>query len=235
MTASPLICPTAHALRLHADRAVGDHFAEAAGGQVGPAFRAAHGFAHVRALDELLVLFSRDEGRLAGDVGEPAEAGGQLAVPGGDPRAVLDQRHHAGTVDRQQLFVAHDSRQHAGVLLDALRVASDSGVEIRQDLEQLREIVVVGVEQVVQVRVAEQDHLKVYVDRLGSQRRPGPRKDHLRRDDLERARSQRPHEDLPRVGLAEHVARFEHEIAAVGAQQRTGGDAHVGRAGLAVA
>ena len=200
---------------------------EALRGQAGAVARAPHGFLHLFAVNGLLTGLAGDKGRLAGDVGNAPEACGHLAPARGDAGAVLGHGGHPGCGKRQQLLVPSEARQHPGVLLHAFVRALDLGIEIRQHLEQVRKILVYLVQLVVEAAAAQQDDPHGDVDGLRLQRLRAERPGQVGGDDFHRPRAQGAHQRAPGAGLGQHVVGIQHQVAAVGAQQRAGADAAV--------
>ena len=75
------------------------------------------------------------------------------------------------TVERQEIFVPRNRRNQScivGLIFDA---AVDRVVEVRGDLEKIVEVRVELVQVIVEVTLADQDHLDIERYRLGFQRR----------------------------------------------------------------
>ena len=123
--------------RRDAQTAVGDHASEVASGEIGAALRVAHRGLDVIPLDRRLRFFRGEERRLARDVREPSEAGGQAIVPSRDPRPVFGEGGDGARVEGGERLFLRDPREDARVVLDRLRGALESRLEVGEDLEEL--------------------------------------------------------------------------------------------------
>ncbi len=121
---------------------------------------------HVLAGDQRVAGLAGPVVGLADDVGHVGEAGGQLALVLHQPAGVLHHLGHAGQVEGAQALLLAAGADEAGDLDRVLVVPVHLAGKVGPHLEQLLELVVVGVEQVVGVRVADQDDLDVQRDRL---------------------------------------------------------------------
>ena len=160
-----------HGLPVGADqeRAFGDLPPEAVLDQVCPVSSLADGFTHVVGPDDGMPVPSGPEHRLAHVVPQIAEPGGQSLPVRDQAGAVLDEpRHGVRAEGRQPLFPA-DTGDEAGVEELEVRRPWQGVLEIDLDLEQLAEVLVQGVEQVIEPGSADEDDLHGERDRLGGQ------------------------------------------------------------------
>ena len=100
------------------------------------------------------------------------------------------------------------------------------------DLEDLRELDVLGCERLVDARLPDEHHLEVDRDRLGLQRAGVRARALVELADLEQPRLQHALELGPDAGLCEHVEAPQHEVTALGAQQRARVDPRRAEPGL---
>ena len=86
-------------------------------------------------------------------------------------RAFFQDSGHGGLVERPQAFLVQQAANELAVLAEILVGVGHLRIELRLHLEDLAEILVVVIENLVGLRVTDQDHLDIDIDRLGFQRR----------------------------------------------------------------
>ena len=133
---------------------------------------------------------------------------------------------HGGAVKGQKLLVVAELAQAPAVLADDFVAPLHFFVEFDAHFENLLEVLLVVVEQLVHVAVADQDDFHVHVDRLRLQRRSAEREEHVHGLDFELAVIQRALQRAPHAGFGERVERVHDQETAVGAQQRTAAQIH---------
>ena len=107
------------------------------------------------------------------------------------------------------------------------RGAFDRRFEIGKHLEDIGKIGVLRIEHPIQAGIADQDHLNVQRDRLGLEQRSRRKVGDFGGDDLQLAGFQRTQQNLPRAGFGQDIAGFQHQIAAIRAQQGAGVNHHM--------
>ena len=184
--------------------------------------------------DRVLDIFARHRAapalaceviRLAQQVRERAQASRDLAGVSGEPRGMLDAAGDPAAIDRQQVLVARYGGDEAREQLLVLGAAVEAVLEIGNHLEQIPEVRIVGVQQVVDEAVAEQDDLDVERDRLGRKRYGAYEAVHFADGfDADLPRRQRALQRFPGERLHQQLVGVDQQIAAVCAMQRTGLD-----------
>ena len=165
------------------------------------------------------------ERRLLDDIGDVGEARRELALILHQAAAVLDDLGHAAGVEVGQPVLLTAPANEADDALLVIRRPRHLRGEIGAHLEQLFELLVVGVERVVGLRVADQHDLDVERDRLRDQGRRGQHAHLLRQVlDADARVAQSLFQRLPAQRLAQEHPRVQQQIAAVGAMQRAGLD-----------
>jgi hypothetical protein len=106
---------------------------------------------------------SCQERRFSGDVRQAAELGREPVAPGCNACHLLSEGDDRIPSKGRQPFVPSEVREEPRVGAHALLVARDRGREVRQHLEQLSAVRVMCVEQSVERRVDEQNHLDIDV------------------------------------------------------------------------
>ena len=135
-------------------------------------------------------------------------------------RGVLDQAGAGGALEGEQIFLARQGGDDAGVVEVAGGGARQLVLEVSNHFEQLGEVGVVGLQQVIQLALADQDDLDVERDRHGVERHRVDQRQHLaERFDPNLARTQGAFQTLPGIRLHQQLVRVEDEIAAVGLVQ----------------
>jgi len=161
---------------------------------------------------------------LAHQVCDIGKAGGNLVLPAGQAHTVFRNLGHGGAFKGQQLFVNDQPGDELRVAVQVGRIPHHGGIEIRTDLEDLLKLVVRLIEQVIEVIVADHNHLDVYSDRLRLHGRGGEEKRHIVADDLCGAVFKHPLQRVPHARFLQHVHRMQNQVPAVGQQQRAGAD-----------
>ena len=138
---------------------------------------------------------------------------------------MLHQLAHAPAVHRQQGLLLAEGADEGGVVPDVLLRAVHGAVEIHLHLEQLHKVRVVGVQRVVEHRVADENGLDVEGYRLRSQALGGHKAHPVRRLlNGDGAVFEAPFESLPCQGIAQHLLYPDDIVAPVGAVQGAGAD-----------
>ena len=161
---------------------------------------------------------------LAREVADLAVARDQAVAAAGGAGAVLGDGGEAGRRERAQLLGLGQPREVVGVAREVPRLDRDRRVELGVDLEDLRELRVLGGQLLVHAGLADQHDLEVERDRLGLQRADLRARRLVELADLQAAALQRALELRPHARLAQDVEAAQHQVTAVGAQQRAGGD-----------
>ena len=107
---------------------------------------------------------------LAHEVGNAADLDRQLLAIVGQARAFVDDARHAGRIERLQPVLLDDRGDQARVGVVVLARARDGVVEVGLHLEEAGEVRIVRGQQVVELAIAEQDHLHVERNGLGVER-----------------------------------------------------------------
>ena len=124
---------------------------------------------------------------------------------------------------RQKVLLLAEGADEGGVVPDVLLGAVHGAVEIHLHLEQLHEVRVVGVQRVVEHRIANENGLDVEGYRLRSQALGGHKAHPVRRLlNGDAAVFEAPFESLPCQGVAQHLLYPDDIIAPVGAMQGAG-------------
>jgi hypothetical protein len=138
---------------------------------------------------------------------------------------VLDDPRDGVAAQRPQLFAADHGRQLAREERLLVGPAGDGVVEVGGHLEEGRELGIVVVEQVVELRIAAQHHLGLQWNVGGLQRHRADQAQHLPgRFDADLAAFQGALQGVPAEGLRQYLAQVEDQVAAVGPMQRAGLD-----------
>ena len=162
---------------------------------------------------------------LDGQLEQPLHLGRDAGGVTRQSRAEVDDPRHRGPLQRQQPARLRLGGDHAGQPGVRRAVAGQVVVEVGHHAKQAGEIRVVAAQQLVQLALAEQDHLDGQRDRLGFEPRWRRRAVLLGdRFDLDAAPVQRALEAGPRERLAQQLARVDQQVAPVGAVQRTRAD-----------
>ena len=158
---------------------------------------------------------------LVEQVVDGAQAQGQALGVGGQPRRPLDDPRRGFPRKRPQPLAARGVGDHAGVARRVAVVTRHLFVEVRGHLEKLGEVRVGPAQQVVDHRVAQQDHLDVEGDGLGLQcDRVGEAQGLGEPLDADLVGLERALDLLPDDGLHEQLARVHQQETPVGGVQR---------------
>jgi len=179
----------------------------------------------VRPRDHLGPVFLGPIGGFPHQVGELREAQRQFFLVLDHARRLLEDRRDCDSVHVRQVFFADEAGDEPRHLHCGFRLAIGLKVEVCLDLEDLGEVLVVGEQELVPDRIAEQDHLAVERDGLRLQRLGGEQPVALRQIlDADLAVTDGALETLVHVRVAEHVLDVEDQVAAVGLGERAGAD-----------
>ena len=109
-------------------------------------------------------------GRLTDEIGDLAEARREFVLIVRQTRTILDHAGHRTPIERQRLILVRDRADKQRVRSLGLRRAIHLRGEIGLDLEEFLKVLVIGVEQVVDDRVADENHFHVQRRRLRIER-----------------------------------------------------------------
>ena len=162
----PVHLADALAVRRDHDRAVLDELANPLLEQVRAELLLADGEVDVAGLHERMILLLGPEARLRDEIRDLDQARRELPLALSQARTVLDQPRDGGSVEMAQVVLAHPAADEGGVVALVLGGPVELGREVGLHLEELTKVLVELVEEVVEERRAEQDHLQVEGDRL---------------------------------------------------------------------
>jgi len=163
---------------------------------------------------------------LAHEVGHVGKTGGQLGAAAGHADRLLQDGQDALAVEVEQVLFVDDLAHQRNETVDVGGGVVHHRVEIRQDLENLPEVLVQLVQHVVELAVPDHDDLDVDVDGLGREVERREQRVRIEALDGHLVVLEGPLHVLVHLGLHQGVARVEHEIAAVGPQEGAGPDLH---------
>ena len=177
--------------------AFGDHLANFGFDQIVALDSRLARHAQVRGRHRRFAGLPRDIAGFARQVGQVHETRGDLVAAARQAHAVFDHRRDGGAVEGAKAFVLAEFVQPAAVLADDVVVHLHLFVELDAHLENLLELLFVGVEHFVKIAIADEDDLHSEVDRLGLERRGAEGKKQLHGLDFELGMIQRALECAP--------------------------------------
>ncbi len=224
-TDRPLIWPTFSPVGIDHQGAAPDLLLDTLAHPVGASGLRIDSGLHVDPFDQLGLTLPRPVVALAQQIGEAAHVRRQPVAVLQDAGAVFDQATDGLPVEFQQLVLAHQGGDQAGV--EGLVVARAIHIpgEIHLHLEQLAELRIVARQQVVDKGFAEQNDLDVQRHRLGFERYRADQTHLLRQGlDTNLAGLEGTFQRLPGERLTEHLDGIQDQIPSIGPVQCTGAD-----------
>src|SRR5262249_24842334 len=162
----PVDLPDRAALDVHHQDAASDKAADFLFDESPPQDPLAKRTDDVRAFNLRGVLRAREKRRLARQIIDRLQYCDYAGAVSGQAHSVLDYFLERRRGERTHSLAPRQRAHPPGVVKRGVTIGFDRGAHLRLYLEQLRELGIVEVEQVVKIRPAQHDQLRVHLDRL---------------------------------------------------------------------